>query len=202
MGKAAKICLFRGLQEPPAHPGVDVWSPTGWRGKKIRIIPRQVGWKLGKGAAPLLEDEMSGIGGDPENWRDLGSEGRDEHPWGYPGSRETSSAVGAGPGRVGLIPAWSWQGGINPSMVGLFIDPSPCQQTPFQPLPPLPAIPGVFHCSAHPKEILGLPQPCPGPHPLPLPGMCCWCCSWGGQSRTPAALAVSGTLPTFSGIIW
>lgn len=55
MGKAAKICLFRGLEEPPAHPGVDVWSPTGWRGKKIRIIPRQAGWKLGKGAAPLLE---------------------------------------------------------------------------------------------------------------------------------------------------
>lgn len=74
---------------------------------------------MGKGAAPLLEDEMSGVGDGPENCRDLGSQGREEHPWGDPGSRETS---GSGPGRVGLI-------------FGLFTDPSP----------PVPTIPGVFH---------------------------------------------------------
>lgn len=65
---------------------------------------------------------MSGVGGGPENWRDLGSVGRDlgsegkdlgsvgqdEHPWirEIPRNRETSGALGAAPGRVGSIPAW------------------------------------------------------------------------------------------------
>lgn len=76
---------------------------------------------------------MSGFGDGSEN---LGSEGRDEHPWGDPESRKNLWCCGSR----------SWQGGIDPAWLG-------CSWTPASPTSPCNP-----RCVPHPKEALGLPS--------------------------------------------